>query len=131
MDQPSEEPDLIKQLLLSSHLSMDDRSRLPIGHARLSVILKIVLDALEQCGHFPPVEPFLGVYSTPIIVREAEGFKVLHYGEVGMARFALCGSAQFASLKDAFKQYLQWTYGSAYQKEVGDNIDRVPIAWDQ
>jgi hypothetical protein len=116
------ERELCLKLLKTLHLSVPERASLPNGHARFSVLVQAVGDALEQNGWFPfPLRPGSDLGEGVVLESRAGRVWVHEQHEVGVGRFGPIRSYAVSSVADGVRAYIDANHGSP--------IDGVQVAW--
>ena len=115
------EAELIEKLLTRGHLNVPERSCLPEGKARGSLIKATIANHLLEDDWFPKMWRPDQLGSGAVIERTANGFLVHVSAECSVGRFAPLRVTKHINVLDAAEDWTKSMYG--------DDIDGVPIDW--
>lgn len=116
------EEDLLRKLATEWHLNVSERSALPNGVARASVLRRVVEEELRNNGWFPsnwrPEDAFDG----GLLELKSENEVDLYWkSEVGMMRFELKEINHYSSISKAVTAFIKGFFNS--------EIDGIKIDW--
>ena len=122
-DVTTDEKALVCKLVATGHLSVPERSVLPGGKAKATLVFSVIEEAVRMRGWFPdglrPENDFDG----GLIERRGDGTCMIRWkGEMAYLHYALIDMQECRDVEEAAKAFAQRYFGS--------NIDGVPIDWN-
>ncbi len=123
------ERELLEKLLRKDHLSVPEKNLLPEGKAKASLLIEIIVNALEKTGSYPG--PFTNSNSfgeSCCLSIEKSGYLLMKNSEVGLQRFDIVYKKYFSDKIEAAKKFLELNYESP---GYAGTIDGIPIDWTQ
>jgi hypothetical protein len=116
------EPELIEKLITKGHLNAPERSYLPGGRARWSLVRAAIVRHVVEDGWFPKdLRPDDG-FDGGLIERTPKGCRIHWKVECGVGRFALLRVTPYTDILEAVQEWVRDIFG--------DNIGEVKIDWE-
>ena len=112
-----------RKLLATLHLSVPERRSLPLGVARMSVLVTVVSDELNRTGWFPrKPSSDCPIGDGAVIEAVGNAVRVHEQHEIGVMRFGSVRVRVVADVREAVEAYLV--------ANGGDPVDGVSVALD-
>jgi hypothetical protein len=117
-----DELELCRKLITDLHLSVPERKLLPRGHARFSILVAAVQEALDVSGWFPyQITPGQEIGSAAVLEMRDDAIWMHEQFEIGYLRYSPIQSTRFRNVPKAVRAFIERDNASA--------IDGVPVDW--
>jgi hypothetical protein len=124
---------LCRKLLAERHLNAVERSALPDGRARFSVLVDVVRQALDETGWFPRYVPLAETMGcVDALLESRDGVILLHTSDgggadgSGMRRYTPFEPKRLSDVRQAVRAYVMLNSDWNAPGRIGG----VPIDWD-
>jgi hypothetical protein len=122
VDEPMDEPTLIRKLVAKWHLSVAERRALPHQTAKASIVCHAIVEALAASHLYPRDWHADDEFDGGLIQLTPDGRCDIHWkAEVAYMRFELMGIEHFANALEAAQAWLRRMFPK--------DIDGVPLDW--